>query len=271
MRQTFAQLQGIDPAPTQAQVGTVSVATVARLWAIVHDRLRALNGYKTPFNTSWMKVLLEDWWVQELHLLIDDAPLGAANWMKFLKSEFVKGFPQPYNFVQFALDHKYYQYFEVPFTKALIETAAAYRIVERKLVPFSSEEELGSVRESFQLVAANGALGAQKHLLSASQALGTRNWGHAIRESIAAVESTARHRLSDDKITLSKATIKLKQEGIVPHQQLANLIDKLYAYAGDEKGLRHSLGGSGEEMVSEAEAMFVFSMSAAMVGYLLKK
>ena len=53
------------------------------------------------------------------------------------------------------------------------------------------------------------------------------------------------------------------------HGSFKVAIEKLYGYASDERGVRHSLLEQGEANVTERDALFMLGVCASFVTYLL--
>ena len=86
---------------------------------------------------------------------------------------------------------------------------------------------------------------------------------NCIKESVSSVESAL--RIADPAAsTLGDAIKKLRKAGSAPQMLLAS-IEKLYAFANSEAGVRH--GGTTSEKVSLADAEFVYTTCLAIIKY----
>jgi hypothetical protein len=90
---------------------------------------------------------------------------------------------------------------------------------------------------------------------------------NCVKEAVSAVEGVARILLNDHSLTLSKALRRLEREKDV-HPALVQLVEKLYGYRGDAKGVGHALTGDSEVRLEEAE--FVLGVSANAIVYLAR-
>jgi hypothetical protein len=90
---------------------------------------------------------------------------------------------------------------------------------------------------------------------------------NAIKESVSAIESYARG-ISPKSSTLGDA-IKTMKKGADAPPFLLNAIEKLYAFACDEPGVRH--GSPKAENVTRADAEFTYFISMAIIQYLKSK
>lgn len=269
----FSQEQGFDTLPEQAKVGTISQATSAALWRIIHDAIDvAVQRHRTSsFLATDIGQLLQDFWVDGLEAMIDDAPVLARQWKKAIRAYFDMGFPNPYNIAQFILLSPTVSRLDKPIENALISTRAAYRVVGKKIVPFASEEELGQFKRALSEADTLGASGAKAHLQAAAAELTSGNWSKSIHQSISAVESAARFKSGNHGKGLSDLIVELKKSGKLPHPALAAALTKIYAYSSDQKGIRHSLVLDGEASEDERDAFLMLGLCAAFVTYLLSQ
>jgi len=84
---------------------------------------------------------------------------------------------------------------------------------------------------------------------------------NAVKEAVSAVEGVARILLDDHSLVFSRALARLKSEKDV-HPTLVALLDKLYAYRGDAKGVGHALTGAKEVRLEDVELALAVSASA---------
>jgi hypothetical protein len=91
---------------------------------------------------------------------------------------------------------------------------------------------------------------------------------NCIKDAVGAVEGVGRILSGRGKETLSKIiTPFAKEVGI--HPTLASIVDKLYAYRGDEQAVAH--GAIRELVATPVDAELVLSLSAALIVYFAKK
>jgi hypothetical protein len=265
---TFGQAQGLQPLPAQAQIGTISQETVARLWQVIYSWVHFEEHYGSLRDSH--QIALERWWVGVQHQMIDDAPRYCNTWDDVLKSEIQGGFLRAYNLVQGLLDQKGFSDVCAKIIEhVLTDTRAAYRLVEGRIVPFSSQEEHDQLLAAVASAVTVGANGAKSHLLSAGSALTAGDWAQAIQECMAAVEGAARFVSGEHSKELGPILTKLRDDGVIKHGALAEALKKLYGYTSDEQGIRHSLVLQDEANVSEREAFLMLGLCASFVTYML--
>lgn len=138
-------------------------------------------------------------------------------------------------------------------------------------------EKIGSgfidahVKEARYLLKEPEFKGADKHFEKALKALNTRpnpDVENCIKDAVSAIESVGRIIVGDDKALLSRIIKDMAGEGIIP-KPLDEVIQKVYAYRGDQPGVAHGLVGISKVTIAEAELVLV--MSAAIIIYLAKK
>jgi hypothetical protein len=180
----------------------------------------------------------------------------------------------PYNslfdFLEFLLAHpQLATTTRAKIVSAFVEARSAYRIYDGEtIVAVGSEEQAEAIKAAFQ--AANSAAPASaRHLMAAGAALRSGDWAGSVRESIHAVESAA-VVLAPSSKTLGDALAVLEREGHI-HSAMKFALTKLYAYASDEKGIRHALVYADVALVDEPDALFMYGACASFVSLLIAR
>ena len=137
------------------------------------------------------------------------------------------------------------------------------------LFPISSPEQAEAFQRDYSVLTASGNLGARTHLSAASAALSKGDFAGSLRESIHAVESTAKAVTGDPNADLNVALRKLESSKPL-HPALRQALGKLYAWTSDEKGVRHALIDANAN-VTEAQALFMLSACAAFAAWLTRE
>lgn len=168
-------------------------------------------------------------------------------------------------------DKRYYREVVNAFTERLNSDFErlhfAYRIVDNKIVEFSSKAEIESIEKALTDSPSN----IREHLNKALQHYAKRPEGdyrNSIKESISAVEAWCREKTGET--TLGPALSKLEKKGVTLHPMLKQAFDKLYFYTNDkETGIRHALmDETGTYMPNAEEAMFMLVSCSAFINYL---
>ena len=142
-----------------------------------------------------------------------------------------------------------------------------YRFIDNYIVPITDETEIKEIEETLDTKIQT----SKKHIEKALSFLSDRekpDYKNSIKESISAIEAACKIILGNDNVDLSGALKKLKDKGIELHPALLQAIEKLYAYAGDKGGVRHS-EKTIESNVSFEEAKLILVTSCALVNYLI--
>jgi hypothetical protein len=138
-------------------------------------------------------------------------------------------------------------------------------------------EKIGSgfidaqIKEARYLLKEPEFKGADEHFEKALKALNTRpkpDVENCVKDAVSAIESVGRIIVNDDKAMLSDIIKGMAKDGTIP-KPLDEVVQKIYAYRGDQPGVAHGLVGTSKVTVDEAE--FVLAMSAAVIIYLVKK
>lgn len=139
------------------------------------------------------------------------------------------------------------------------------------IIPKNTEAEQRAIECNLKAIHDSSLEGAKQHLKKAIDGLSPTSqpkYADVVREAVHAVESAACVIAGKPKATLSDALKQIKGD---LHPALYDGLQKLYGYAGDERGIRHSLVEGENERVSSEEAILAFSICAAIVGFLLRK
>lgn len=149
---------------------------------------------------------------------------------------------------------------------------AAYRFINKRVVPITNEIEINEIEEAFSITNKFTALmGANLHLNNALEKLSNRknpDYRNSIKESISAVESLAKVITKDENASLGSALKELKKKNVF-HKAFLDGLEKLYGYTSDSNGIRHAL--LDEPGVDFDDAKFMLVTCSAFVNYILSK
>lgn len=146
----------------------------------------------------------------------------------------------------------------------------AYRIIDKKIVEITSENEIVSIETAM----ANSSKNVQLHLNKALELYSLRPIGdyrNSIKEAISAVEAYCREKTNEE--TLGKALNKLEGLGLTIPKMLKVAFEKLYAYTNQpDTGIRHALmDDEGKYTPSSEEALFMLVSCSSFLNYLNSK
>ena len=146
---------------------------------------------------------------------------------------------------------------------------AGYRVIDKKIVEVTAEEEVASIelalRNTSKLAAPHAHLKASLNLLADRKSPDYRN---SIKEAISAVESLCQIVTGDPKATLGSALKALEQRSLI-HPALKSCFSALYGYTSDADGIRHAM--SQESNLTQTDAKFMLVACTAFINYLIGK
>ena len=137
------------------------------------------------------------------------------------------------------------------------------------IYPSATPQEGENILRANAELIGEGLVGAVSHLRQAADCVNRGDHSGAMRESIHAVESTARHFDPNAK-TLNPA-LKALEDGGNLHPALKGAFSKLYGYTSDEQGIRHALIDNPQANVDQDEAVFMLGACASFSSYLARK
>lgn len=151
------------------------------------------------------------------------------------------------------------------------EERLGYQLRDGKIEKVGSGFIDAKVQEARYLLKEPEYKGADEHFEKAIKALNVRpnpDVENCIKDAVAAIESVGRIIAGDEKALLSVIIKDMATKGVIP-KPLDQVIQKIYAYRGDQPGVAHGMVGVSKVTVDEAE--FVLAVSAATIIYLTKK
>ena len=137
------------------------------------------------------------------------------------------------------------------------------------IYPSATPQEGENILRANAELSGDGLVGAVSHLQQAADCVNRGDHSGAVRESIHAVESTARH--FDPNAKSLNPALKALEDGGNLHPALKGAFSKLYGYASDEQGIRHALIDNPQANVDQDEAVFMLGACASFSSYLARK
>ncbi len=179
-----------------------------------------------------------------------------------------------YNFIEFIVDNCPSKRLNKQFMKncniSLKEELSAYRFVDGKITPITSEEEIQSIEEAISN--SNQFKPVRIHLQTAIDLFANKinpDYRNSIKESISAVESICAIITEDSKAPLGQALKKLEDKGIVINKALKSGFSNLYGYTSEGDGIRHGL--MEESNLNQEDARYMLITCSAFINYLIEK
>lgn len=264
---TFSERQGLAPIRSAFQRDDVDAELRTRLWnflsttALANHPEECLGGV---CGSIWVFLLNKD---RDQLPVYFRAPSWPTDGYRLLKGHFFScPWYQIYDILEFLFTSPGGANQDEQFRKTLNfileKHQSAYRLIGSQFGEITQGEEIVAIESALQ-VASNPV---KQHLGEALKKLSDRkqpDFRNSIKESVSAVEAACREVTGNPKATLQDALKKMTDL----HPALNEGFKKLYAYAGDESGIRHALTEEGERC-SYGEAKFMLVACAAFVSYL---
>ena len=138
------------------------------------------------------------------------------------------------------------------------------------IYPAATEEEGASLLQALEEIHEAGLDAAAEHLQQASDCIHQNDWNGSVRESIHAVEAVARKIVPGESKNIMKDALSSLNKQKKIHPAFQEAIHKLYGYASDEPGTRHSSDGQ-TEGAGEDEALCMLGVCASLASYLWRR
>jgi hypothetical protein len=273
-RLTFEQREGAAELPRQLKPKEVSQELRALLWRMfdgwIKPQYASTGGFDPWLDDRWRAVFHDLWSLRDhevaefensykLHVgrlrkVIADGTyvelFGLLEWMM----RHGGGPPQFNRNIAFALER----------------SRSAYRVVGGDtIMPITDPVEAETVDRAFADLADSTLSAPRRHLKLGVEQLAAGNWADSIRESVHAVEATARI-LAPGAKELTPALRKLEESARI-HGALKAGFSSIYGFTSDEQGVRHPLVDDPQAKVDEVDALFMLGACASFVSYLIGK
>ena len=286
---TFSQAYGYEELPQPLKLEEVSHEARTKLWNSLYDQVaHTLSDQRRPSNPLVVYRGLGRPWraiLKSIHEDLFDLPVDEffppdlfVEEIDTFRSVYKPMFTDaPFNRV-FDLILAIMRHPECPseFTESVGRIFDKCRLAyvldagpRPTIYPATTKEEGNAVLRATADLSDAGLAGAVSHLRRASDCIREGDYPGAVRESIHAVESTARHFDPTAK-TLGPALRSLETAGAL-HPALKQAFSNLYGYTSDEQGIRHALIDNPQANVGQDEAVFMLGACAAFSSYLARK
>ncbi len=217
-----------------------------------------------------------------LNIPLDSPESRYKGVMKIVKDLFVNGpYDQILSFIEYTASILFEEYIKETvkqnygkkitfdahemFNRLFESENIGYRFVNKLIVGITNEQEISAISEASNTVYSN----ASEHIRNAVMYLsetGERNYKKVISESLMALEALFANFTGDAKAdTLTKMINVIEQKKKI-HAALIEAIKKLYGFASDERGVRHS-GIKESNEVGFDEAKLVLVICSSLMNY----
>jgi AbiJ N-terminal domain 4 len=259
----FSERNNLVQLPTSLELDEISSQLKNSLWNEITEWQSRKNLYELCYCI----------WKNFFKLPVDKMPVSrginisySPSWEKIRDFFFEAEWYEVYDFIEFLLNEDQSGSLSKAIDKIMVIELASYRIVNKQFIPVTSLEELESIETSISL--AGPYENVAEHFRTALMHLSNRenpDYRNSIKESISAVEATAKQITGKPKATLDEALKKLEKEKKL-HGSLQKGYQALYGYTSDSDGIRHSL--MEESNLTIADAKYFLISCSAFVNYL---
>jgi len=266
----FSDRIGITQPRTILQVEAMNEELRNGLWQACNEyHFRDENDHRFQYDVQFQN-LLATVYVDFFKKTSDVIPYGYEAGIKSIRKWFFGAeWWNVYNFVEFLISAFDTPPFAERVSFFLEREKSGYRILQNQFVAITDKIELSSISDAATLGSKFSA--AREHIQSAITLFSKKpqpDYRNSIKESICAVESTARVVTGTPKATLGDA-LKSISSKIAIHPSLREGMNKIYGYTSDEGGIRHAL--LEESNIDEAEAKFMIVACSAFVNFCVQR
>ena len=268
---TFSQAYGYEELPQALKLEEISDGARTMLWSVLFDFVKQ-ESYGHRVSGNWRTILVF------LHIMYHERPVDEFDdsMRKFIdgyKQEFMSGrFNKIFDLLLAIMRHPECSQ---DFIRIVADVFKEFRLAyvvdvgpPPTIYPAATKEEGAAILQATAELGAARLTGAVNHLRKAADCINQGDPPGAVRESIHAVESTARSFDPNAK-TLGQALQSL-EEAVGLHPALKRAFSKLYGYTSDEDGVRHA-EVFGNANVGQDEAVFMLGACASFSSYLARK
>lgn len=240
----FSQRRGIRPARTTLQIDSMDDALRNGLWNVVYvyclepfgSHPGDFAGFPNVFDPvkEVLRRLIVALWVGYFKKPVDVIPwydiLGSLKDYFFQCQWF-----EVYDFVEFVVDRYPFIESKSEFVESCNETLnremSAYRCLNGRITPITSEEEIATVEHALTITDATKPVAA--HLGRALELLSDRkspDYRNSVKESISAVEALCRILTGNDRATLGQALNEMERQSALHPALKSSFSSLLWVY-----------------------------------------
>ena len=277
---TFSQAQGYEQLPGPLALEELSDEARIQLWDLLVDsawyRHSTIDsvGYGS-MSRAWellFQTLHSDFLVLPLDEYVGTTNDLVGTYRPSILHELP--FNKVFDLFQMIMRH---QYCPPTFTLSVAEIFEHCRlayVVDTEwpptILPAATRQEGEAIVGALKELRDAGLQPAEAHLRKAAERISEGDWAGAVRESIHAVESVARHLDPEASKTLGPALTSLEKTGTL-HPALKEAFSRLYGYTSDEEGIRHALIDNATSPAGQDEAVFMLGACASFASYLWRR
>jgi hypothetical protein len=273
---SFLEREGLTPLPVAYELEELSYEVRNEIKYILDEELNKYFGYYRDGSElpDWHK-MFKDWHVQFLKQPIEAFyPDNTRHQLLGLVSNYP--YNQVFDVLEFFINHKILinHSFASEISNLFEREQVAYLLIERDknykiFVPRASKQEGEAYLSALASLSSDFFSGARKNLAEAGYHLAKKEYDKSVRESIHAVESIIRVLTNNRNIKYSDGMRELINKFSL-HRALGEGFTKLYGFASDADGVRHS-SIEGIETIDEETAFYFLGACASFVTFVMHK
>jgi len=272
----FSERMGFRPVADIIQVDGMNDTLRNGIWNVLHaeefgsvGRVSRAGLFGHPQNDNpRFDAFSKTLWIDYFKLPVDRCPDNNPEILEEIRRYFFDcAWHEVYDFVEFCVAY-YGDKLVAPFNSMLARELAGHRIIDGKVAPLSSTEEVETIQEA---IGDNTVPGASAHLKAALDLLSRKtnpDYRNSIKESISSVESVSCAITGSKSATFGDALKELAKKHPL-HGALKDGFIKLYGYTSNSDGIRHAM--LDEPQLTQADAIYFLVSCSAFVNYLKSK
>lgn len=263
----FSERMGITPVSDVIQVDGMNGTLRGGLWNVLLDAEFGRTGFLNEYNRRSPRIYAfsKALWADYFKIPVDERPVRRSEVLDAIREYFFGcEWFEVYDFLEFCCTY-YGEGIVEPVNAMLERELSAYRVINGRVAPIASPEEVDTVQEA---LGDPTFPGASVHLKTALDLLSSKtkpDYRNSIKESISAVESACCTITGATSASLG-AALKVMAKNHSLHKALTDSFLKLYGYTSDGDGIRHAM--LEETSLSQADAIYFLVSCSAFVNYL---
>lgn len=280
----FSQRQGFTPDIYPIQIDSINVELKNSLWSVTYDYFFRNIDSGSSWSSGRIGVIAKLSFLNFFKIPVDELPEYGFEFQSFIKRKFFSfEWYQVYDFVEWISnygshwnswkdgddEHDYCRRYQDSVNQLLQRENSGFRFVGGVISPIISSEEVTEVEVAIQKSGVFSPVSA--HIKAAVALLSDRaqpDFRNAIKESISAVEATAKLVTTNPKATLGDALKALEAQTSL-HSALKEGFSKLYGWSSDGDGIRHAM--MLETKIGMPEARYMLVTCSAFANYLIDR
>ena len=272
----FSQRNGLEPVPEQLKLGQVSKEFRSSIEYAFQNMIDRITRNGADFGYINKKIM-KDFHINFFGWPLDKYKNKSYHWkIVFQRYIMVEKFNKLFDLIEFFMIHpECDKELKSELEQAFIDGRVAYRLKNNLVIAVGTHEQAKAVLQAIDDAGKISNSGARQHLVDAGKKLADGDWKGSVLNSIHSVEAIAKKLASSSSSSsassLGKALNELESKKNI-NPALKRAFGSLYGYASDTSiGVRHANVLGEEDLVDDADALFMLGACASFVSYLIAK